>query len=499
MGQKTEARLRSLTERIDRLNNISATLAWDMRVTMPPGGAAYRGETMGVLAREIHGIRTSPEMGELLLELAADPLTDPIICAMADKARREYDRLTHIPEDLFAAYAAHNLRIEHLWPKARAENDYAAIRPLLEQEFAYKRDLAACSGFGDDPLTGLMDQWEQGLTRAETDALFDTLKRELIPLAQALRDLPQPDRSPLAGVFPVAQQQAFCREVLSAVGFDFGCGRVDLSPHPYTTVLHQQDVRITCRYFEDDFTRAAFSTLHEGGHAIYGQNVDGRLRGTGLSRSASFPMDEGQARFLECMIGRSLPFWTWALPLAARYFPSLEGVSPEAFWQALNAVKVTPLRLGSDELSYNLHILLRYELEKALFDGSLSFADLPAAWNERAEGYLGVRPRNDAEGVLQDMHWFSGFIGYFQNYTLGNCYAAQLLGAMERDVPDLYGRIARGDFAAVKAWNGEHVHRFGASRPARQILKDASGSDLDPRAFVSYLKGKYARIYGQPV
>ena len=250
-------------------------------------------------------------------------------------------------------------------------------------------------------------------------------------------------------------------------------------------------MRITCRYFEDDFTRAVGSSLHEGGHAIYWQNIGEELAGTGLDQSASLALDESQARFLECMLGRSLPFWQWALPLAGRHFPALAGTDPEAFWRGLNAFRPTPLRLEADELSYNLHILLRYELEKALFDGALSFRDLPTAWNEKSEAYLGVRPRGDGEGVLQDMH--SGYIGYFQSYTLGNCYAAQFLHAMQRDLPDLWTRVRRGDFTAVKDWNTVHIHRFGATRPARRILRDATGEDVDAGRYIGYPKEKYAR------
>ena len=497
MGQKSEARFRALLEKIDGLTSISGALSWDMRVTMPPDAARYRGREMALLAGQLHALKTSDRMEELLLSLEADPPRDPVVQAMVQRARREYDRLKGVPESLYAAFAAHNLKTEHLWPEARKRSDYGLIRPLLAQEFAYKRELAACYGFGDDPLTGLMDQWEQGVTRAEIDGLFEMLKRELVPFVQELRALPQPDRKPLQGAFPREKQKAFCREVLQAVGFDFGRGRVDESPHPYTTVLHPQDVRITCRYFEDDFTRALGSTLHEGGHAIYEQSVDPALAGTGLSRSASFPMDEGQARFLECMIGRSLAFWQWVLPLAGRYFPELSGASPLDFWRGLNGLRITPFRLGSDELTYNLHILLRYELEKALFDGTLSFEDLPAAWNEKSAEYLGVRPGTDGEGVLQDMHWFSGFIGYFQNYTLGNCYAGQLLRAMERDAGDLWEQVRRGDFAGVKEWNRVHIHRFGATRPARELLRDATGEGLNVGRFMDYLKEKYARVYGR--
>ena len=475
MGQKNEARFRALMEKADYLTNISQTLSWDMRVMLPAGAAAYRGAEIGFLAGQLHALQTSEEMEELLLSLEA---------------------LKRVPEDLYAACSAHTLRTEQLWPRARAESDYELIRPQLEQAFAYRRALAACWGFEDDPLTGLMDRWEAGDTRAETDALFRELKAALVPLVQRLRDLPPPDRTPLLGDFPKAQQKALCRQVLTAVGFDFQRGRVDESAHPYTTFNHRGDVRITCRYFEDDFTRAVGSSLHEGGHAIYWQNIGEELAGTGLDQSASLALDESQARFLECMLGRSLPFWQWALPLAGRYFPGLAGTDPEAFWRGLNAFRPTPLRLEADELSYNLHILLRYELEKELFDGALSFRDLPEAWNERSASYLGVRPRSDGEGVLQDMHWFSGYIGYFQSYTLGNCYAAQFLGAMEKDLPDLFDRVRQGDFASVKAWNGAHIHRFGATRPARAILRDATGEDLNADRYVRYLAEKYARVYG---
>ena len=499
MGKKTEARFRALLDRIDCLNYISQTLSWDMRVVMPADAAGYRGREIALLAGEIHALQTSSEMGELLSSLEADPPQDLILQAAVRHARDTFDRLRRVPQDLYTAFAVHTLQTEHLWPRARAENDYELIRPQLEQEFDYMRALAACHGFGDDPMTGLLDRWEAGATRAEIDGLFAVLKASLVPLFQALRDLPQPDRSPLMGAFPKAKQKAFCHELLTAVGFDFDRGRVDESAHPYTTANHRGDVRITCRYFEDDFTRAALSSLHEGGHAVYWQGLDPALDGTGLARSASFPLDESQARFMECMMGRSLPFWEWALPLAGRYFPEVDGASPLDFWRGLNAIKVTPLRLGADELNYNLHILLRYELEKALLDGTLSFRDLPGAWNELSERYLGLRPGTDGEGVLQDMHWFSGYIGYFPGYTLGTVYAGAFLRAMERDVPDLFDRARRGDFAAVKAWNGEHVHRFGATRTAREILRDATGAGPDPAGYIGYLREKYAQVYGRQI
>lgn len=482
-------------ERIDCLTNISQTLSWDMRVMMPLDAAEYRGAEMGLLAGQIHALQTGPEMEELLSALASAPPEDPVLLAMVQKARRTRDRLSKVPEALYAAYADHNLKTEHVWAEARAKNDYSMILPYLRQEFQYKKELISCAGFAGDPLTGLMDEWEAGTTRAQIDRLYEELKSFLIPFVQRLRDEPAPDSAPLQGSFPKEKQKAFCREVLQAVGFNFDRGRVDESAHPYTTFNHRKDIRITCRYFEDDFTRAVLSSLHEGGHAIHWQNMGEELDGTTLAVSTSLSVDESQARFQENMLGRSLPFWEHFLPCARKYFPELSAVSPEALYRALNALHVSPIRLTADELTYNLHIILRYELEKALLDGSLSFEELPTAWNEKSAAYLGVRPANDAEGVLQDMHWFSGYICYFQSYVLGNCYDGQFLHAMRRDIPDMFDQVRRGDFSQILRWNVEHIHRFASTKTPRQVLWDAAGEELSAGRYLQYLKDKYSEIY----
>ncbi len=482
-------------ERIDCLTNISQTLSWDMRVMMPRDAAEYRGAEMGLLAGQIHALQTGPEMEALLSELASAPPEDPVLLAMVQKARRTRDRLSKVPEALYAAYADHNLKTEHVWAEARAKSDYSMILPYLRQEFQYKKELISCAGFADDPLTGLMDEWEAGTTRAQIDRLYEELKAFLIPFVQRLRAEPAPDPAPLRGYFPKEKQKAFCREVLQAVGFNYDRGRVDESAHPYTTFNHRKDIRITCRYFEDDFTRAVLSSLHEGGHAIYWQNMDEELDGTTLAVSTSLSVDESQARFQENMLGRSLPFWEHCLPVARKYFPELSNVSPEGLYRALNALHVSPIRLTADELTYNLHIILRYEMEKALLDGSLPFEELPAAWNEKYAAYLGVRPANDAEGVLQDMHWFSGYICYFQSYVLGNCYDGQFLHAMRRDIPDMFEQVRRGDFSQILRWNVEHIHRFASTKTPRQVLWDAAGEELSAGRYLRYLKDKYSDIY----
>ena len=495
MEQRTEERFRALMRQIDLLTNISQTLSWDMRVMMPKDAAEYRGAEMGYLAGQIHALETSPEMDELLHKLESAPPEDPVLRAMVSKARRNCDKLSRVPQALYAAYADHNLKTEHIWAQARAKNDYAMVLPYLRQEFQYKKELISCAGFADDPLTGLMDEWEAGTTRQQIDRLYEELKSFLVPFLRRLRSEPQPDLSPLRGSFPVEKQKAFCREVLEAVGYNFDRGRVDESAHPYTTFNHRKDIRFTCRYFEDDFTRATLSCLHEGGHAIHWQNMGAELDGTTMAVSTSLSVDESQSRFQENILGRSLAFWEHFLPVAAKYFPALAGVDPVDFYRALNALRVSPLRLTSDELSYNLHIILRYELEKALLDGSLSFEDLPAAWNAKSTEYLGVCPANDAEGVLQDMHWFSGYICYFQSYVLGNCYDGHFLHAMRREIPDLFGQIRRGDFSQILNWNVLHIHRFASMKTPRQVLWDATGEELAAGHYLQYLTDKYKDIY----
>ncbi len=495
MADRAEERFRLLMQRIDYLNNISQTLSWDMRVMMPKDAAGYRGAEMGFLAEQIHELETSSEMETLLQELEETPPEDPVLRMMVQKARRTYDKLTNVPRALFSAYADHNLKTEHVWAEARSKNDFAMVLPYLKQEFAYKRELISCTGFAEDPVTGLMDEWETGTTRQQIDRLFEELKAFLVPFVQRLRSEPQPDPAPLRGIFPKEKQKAFCREVLQAVGYNFDRGRVDEGVHPYTTFNFRKDIRFTCRYFEDDFTRSVLSSLHEGGHAIYWQNMGSELDGTTLAVSTSLPIDESQARFQENMLGRSLAFWEHFLPVAAKHFPELAGVSPEDFYRALNALHISPLRLTADELTYNLHIILRYELEKALLDGTLSFEELPVVWNEKSRAYLGVCPENDAGGVLQDMHWFSGYICYFQSYVLGNCYDGHFLYAMKKEMPDLFDQVRRGDFSKILKWNVSHIHRFASTKLPRQVLWDAAGEELSPGRYLDYLTEKYKGIY----
>lgn len=497
MKKETELRFRQLMKKIDYYNNISNSLSWDMRVVLPPAAAEYRGDTMGFLANEVHRLKTSGEMQELLEELSEEPIPDFLLNRMFLKAKREYDKLTRIPPALFSEYAAHNLKTELVWQDARAANDYPLVLPYLKKEFALKKELACCFGSGDDPMTGLMDEWETGTTRGQIDTLFEELKGFILPLLEEIKGSgKQFDRSYLRGHYPAQAQRDFCREMLRTVGYDFSCGRLDESAHPYTTPNFRTDIRLTTRIFEDDFTNAAISSMHEGGHAIHWQHMSPQLDGTTLAVAASLPIDESQSRFMENIIGRSREFWSYFLPVAKKYFPGMRELDPEMMYRSLNAVTCDPRRLNADELTYNLHIMIRYEIEKLIFDGAVQFEELPAIWNQKTEEYLGVRPRDDAEGILQDMHWFSGYICYFQSYVLGNCYDGHFLHKMRQDIPDLFEQVRQGEFSGIVGWLSTNVHQYGASLTPAEVLKRAAGETLSAKRYISYIDAKYRDIYG---
>lgn len=496
MKHETELRFRQLMKKIDCYNNISNSLSWDMRVALPPAAAEYRGDTMGFLANEVHRLKTSEEMKELIGELSEATVTDFILRRMLRKAEKEYGKLTRIPPELFSEYAAHNLKTELVWQDARANNDYQSVLPYLKREFDLKKEMSCCLGYSRDPMTGLMDEWEAGTTRSGIDTLFEELKGTILPLLKEIQASGKRfDREYIRGNYPVQAQRGFCREMLRTVGYDFSCGRLDESAHPYTTPNFRTDIRLTTRFFEDDFTNAAISCMHEGGHAIHWQHMSPKLDGTTLAVTASLPIDESQSRFLENIIGRSRPFWQYFLPVARTYFPEMRELAPEMMYRSLNAVSCGPLRLNADELTYNLHIIVRYEIEKLIFDGAVRFEDLPAVWNQKMEEYLGVRPKNDAEGILQDMHWFSGYICYFQSYVLGNCYDGHFLHKMQQDIPDMFEQVRCGQFGDIIGWLSRNIHQHAASLTPAEVLEKATGETLSAKRYIDYISEKYKDIY----
>jgi carboxypeptidase Taq len=477
-------------------------LAWDEDTYMPPAGGEHRAAQLALLAGLQHERATDPRLGELLAAVEGSPLVaDPESAEAANvrDLRRAHARLTRLPRALVEELARVTSLSEQAWAAARRAADFAHFRPWLEKVLGLKRREADALAVSSDPYDALLDDYEPGARADELVGLFDALRRELVPLVNALTySAPRPpDTSLLRRAFPVERQRAFGEAVAAAVGFDFRRGRLDTTTHPFFSTLGPDDCRITTRFAERRFTEGLLTILHEVGHGLYEQGLPAEHHGTPLGEAASLGLHESQARLWENAVGRSRPFWRHFFPAARAAFPGvLDDVSPDDFHFAVNAVEGSLTRAGADEATYNLHILVRFELERALIAGDLAAAELPGAWNEAYRHYLGVVPRDAGEGCLQDGHWAGGMFGYFPTYTLGNVFAAQLMEAARRELGDLDAAFARGDFGGLLGWLRERVYRHGGRYPAARLIERATGSPPDHRPLVEGLRRKYAELYG---
>ncbi len=481
------------------LGSAGDLLGWDQRTYLPPAGQAHRAEQFAVLARLLHRRDTDPRIGECLADLEGSALlaepTSPE-AVNAREWRRAYERAVRIPERLAEEMARATSQGEAVWERARPDNDWAAFAPVLERILGLLREKADCLGYPEEAYDALLDEFEPGETTRSVAALFDALAGPLTELVQRIAASPrQPDPMLLVGHFPAADQERFGRTVAAALGFDFAAGRLDVSAHPFTAGIGPGDVRFTTRYTEDGLTGALFGTLHETGHALYEQGLPAAHWGTPRGQPASLGVHESQSRLYENLVGRSPGFWRWALPRAMQAFPTLAGVDLAGFLRAVNAVSPSLIRVEADEVTYNLHILLRFELERALLRADLRAADVPAAWNERMHALCGIEPPDVGLGALQDVHWSAGLIGYFPTYTLGNVYAAQLFAAAERALGPQEEAFARGDFAPLTGWLRTHVHALGATYAPRTLVCEVTGSAPEPRCLLQHLTNKYSLLY----
>ena len=481
---------------IEFLNSAIGALYWDSRVNIPRKGVAYRGEVLGYLSAELYRKQTSDTMKAFIDEFSALADADDVTRAMADRAKREYDRSMKIPEERYRAYVVAVSAAESAWEEAKGKADYAMFKPHLETLIGFNREFAEYWGAGAQKYDKLLDYYEPGATTATLDAVFGEVRDAIVALLNKIKTKPKPDDSFLKSVFPVDAQARFSHHVLEKMGYDFEAGRLDVSVHPFTITMGLDDVRITTHYYENELRSALYSSIHEGGHAIYEQNIDPALAGTMLMTGASMGIHESQSRLYENLVGRSRAFWEYFYPEAQKAFPQLANVPLESFYKAVNSVQPSLIRIEADELTYSLHIIIRYEMEKAIFDGGAEIDDLPALWNAKYKEYLGVEPKNDGEGILQDTHWSGGNFGYFPSYALGNLYGAQFLHTMKRDVPDMKRRIASGDLECVNAWFKENVHRHGAVYLPAELIQKVTGEPLTARYFIDYLNAKYADVYG---
>lgn len=498
MNEETKNKLndfKAYMKDMEYLNSAMSALYWDSRVSMPKKGVPYRGEVLGYLSSELHKRQTSETLKTFIDRFAGSD--DDVVKAMADRAGREYDRATRIPEDMHRAYVVAAAEAEAAWEAAKEKSDFELFKPHLNKLIAFNRDFIRCWGFAGSAYDSLLDIYEPGITVKKLDVIFAELKDAIIGLLDRIQTAGKsPDAAFLKSEYPLDAQQKLCRSVLERMGYDFDAGRLDVSVHPFTDTLGSGDVRITTHYYIKEFQSALFSCIHEGGHGIYEQNISDSLTGTMLKTGTSMGIHESQSRLYENIIGRSRTFWTYFYPETQRCFPQFKDISLDAFYGAINAVRPSLIRIESDELTYSLHIIIRYELEKAIFNGDAGINELPVLWNKKYRESLGVIPQTDAEGILQDMHWSSGNFGYFPSYALGNLYGAQFMHALKKDCPDIDQRIERGDLLTLKEWLGRHIHRHGAVYLPGELIERVTGQPLTAKYFIDYLNGKYADIYG---
>lgn len=493
-------KFRSLVKKIKAYEEALGVLYWDMRTGAPRKGMEARSEVVGSLSGEMFRLSTSEEMGSYLDELSRPEVLeqlDEVNRVMVHECRKEYERSKRIPPDRYEAYVVLTSQSEAAWEEAKDRDDFAAFLPYLEQVIAFNHEFVELWGWEGHKYNTLLDLFEPGITVEQLDSVFDQLKASLVPLVSAIQQSASKPRTDLLkGTFPKEKQRRFSEFILSEMGFDFAAGRLDLSVHPFATGLNPGDVRITTNYMEHDLTFSLFSSIHEGGHALYEQNISDDLIGTVLCTGTSMGIHESQSRFWENMVGRSKPFWHRYYSDLQQSFPESFGATPlDDFYHAINVVEPSLIRIEADEVTYNLHIIIRYELEKAIFEGKLKAADLPDAWNALYREYLGIEPSSYRDGVMQDVHWSAGLFGYFPSYSLGNMYAAQIMHSMRRSMPDVDERIASGNLISLKSWLSERIYQYGKLLTPNEIIERVTGEPLNPAYLAEYFQHKFAPIY----
>lgn len=493
----TYSKLCETLQGIQDLRGAQAILSWDQETQMPPKAAKMRARQMGALSALIHEQSTAKELGQLIDNVSEDEL-DELGKVNLREAKRNFERSLKIPASLVRELTETCSLANEAWFKAKTENNVSEFLPWLEKLVDLKRQEMECRAPGQPIYDELLDDYEPGLKETQVEALFSELKTWLIPFVKELKEAPkQPDLTLLKRPFKIEDQKAFGLETIKLMGFDFKAGRFDTSAHPFCGGVGPYDVRITTRYLEDDVLSSFFSFVHEAGHALYEQGLDPEHLGLPVCEAASMAFHESQSRLWENCIARSKAFWDFMFPRFVKQFGEpAKGLEQDRFYHAVNAVEPSLVRVEADEVTYNLHVILRFELERDLFSGKLTVAELEDAWNARMVEYLGLEPKCPAEGVLQDIHWaFAGF-GYFPTYTYGNLYSAQIFDAVNKEIPDLDAQIRSGNFASLREWLREKIHRVGKRLSPDDLIQSISGQALHQSYLIDYLEAKYRPLYG---
>ncbi|WLR53299.1 carboxypeptidase M32 [Bacillus tianshenii] len=481
-------------------NEALALMFWDLRTGAPKKGVDQRSEVIGTLSTDVFNMSTSEQMKQYIDALstpeAKQSLSDVTLKTLED-VKKDYDRNEKIPEAEYKEFVMLQSKAESVWEEAREQSDFEMFRPYLEKLVAFKKKFINYWGYEGNKYNTLLDMYEPGVTVEQIDKVFGQLRDEIVPLVKRISDSTnKPETSFLFQPFTKEKQRAFCMRVLEQVDYDFKAGRLDETVHPFAITLNPGDVRITTRYDENDFRTAVFGTIHEGGHALYEQNISEKLVGTPLCDGTSMGIHESQSLFWENFVGRDAAFWTKNYAALKEYADGqFDDVPVADYYRAINESKPSFIRIEADELTYPLHIMVRYELEKALFNDEIEVKDLPRLWNDKMEEYLGIRPENDAQGILQDVHWSGGDFGYFPSYALGYIYAAQFRHAMQKEIANFTELLELGDLKPIKDWLSENIHQYGKLKKPLEILWDVTGEGLNAAHLITYLKEKYEAIY----
>lgn len=500
MSERAYGQLMERVKDAATAQSVSALLAWDQETVMPPAGASHRGKQLALMAGLVHEKLTARELSALLGEVEASPwLQSAPLHARANlrETRRVHDRLCKLPRALVEEIAGTIPVAQHAWAEAKRGRGFAHFRPHLEKMIALKRDEARALSSGGDLYDALLDEHEPGARSAEIVPFLDALAEGLVPLVRAIAAKGNPPLPWAGRKFPVERQRLWCATLAPTLGLRADGSRLDVSAHPFCQRIGHGDVRITTRFDESDPRGAYFGVMHETGHALYEQGLDPAHEGTPAGEARSIGVHESQSRLWENLVGRSLPWWRHHYGFARALFPEALGdVELDAFHGAINRVEPSLIRVEADEVTYNLHIVVRVRIERALLSGALEVAGLPEAWNEDYRRTLGLTPPDDARGCLQDVHWSCGAFGYFATYALGNVYAAQLMEAARAALPSLDEELARGESRPLLAWLVDKVHRRGTMAPGARLIEEATGRAPDASAFLRYVKAKYGPLYG---
>ena len=498
--KQVEEQFLTYVKKMMSFNEAIGVMYWDLRTGAPKKGAEQRSEVIGMMSSEVFEMSVSSEMKGYLDQLTKEDIQESlneITRKTVEECRKDYERNIKIPAEEYSEYVVLSSKAETIWEEAKEKADFELFRPYLEKLVAFNQKFVEYWGYNENKYDTLLDMYEPGVTVKVIDRVFNQLREHIVPLVQhVVQASDQPKTDFLFEHFPEDKQQAFSMDILKKMGYDFEAGRLDKTVHPFATGLNPGDVRVTTKYDEKDFRTAVFGTIHEGGHALYEQNLSPKLIGTPLCTGTSMGIHESQSLFWENFVGRHYSFWENNYEKLKSYSTGqFDDVSLEDYYRAINVAGPSLIRIEADEMTYALHIMVRYEIEKGLINGEIEVKDLPTIWNEKMEEYLGITPDNDAVGVLQDVHWSGGSFGYFPSYALGYIYAAQLKNAMLKDLPQFDQLLEKGDLIPIKEWLTENIHQYGKLKEPIEIIKDITGEGLNAEYLIQYLEEKYSSVY----